>query len=200
MTDERTFNILELYCFPKGCHIEKETQPYLATVLVPKLEAVGMKTAEWTRGALMLEEPYLSTVKSVVCRRCMHFECEHNTTPQQGNTGDILSDIFNYRYGDRQEGNVALFTALLPETVVADWTARGLTVTKLFVRSSRNQFSVSFDVVHPQRGKLGFRIHHKKGGSGKITVFSGSSWTDHPLPRTSETATKKLQELVTAVA
>lgn len=199
MTTERTFNTLELCCFPKGCHIKKETQPFLATVLVPKLEAVGMKTAEWTCGALMLEEPYLSTVKSIVCRGCMHFECEHNTTPQQGNTGDILNDIFNYQYGDRQEGNVALVTALLPEAVVADWTARGLTVTKPFVMSSRKKFSISFNVVHPQRGEMGLRIHNKKGGSGKITVFSGSSWTDNLLPRTSETASKKLQELVTTV-
>lgn len=75
---ERTFNILETCCFPKGCLIPEGLQPHLATVLIPQLEAAGMKVAEWTRGALALEEPYLSKVKSIVCKPCGIYKCPFN--------------------------------------------------------------------------------------------------------------------------
>src|SRR5680860_280354 len=97
MDTKRTFNFLEQCCFPKGCLIPKDHQPCLATVLIEQLEAVGMKPAEWTRGALMLEEPYLSKVKGIVCRPCKIHNCPFKPCFKS------LSDLMDGRYMDRIE-------------------------------------------------------------------------------------------------
>ena len=75
---ERTFNVLEVCCFPTGCLLPEGVRDSLATVFVPELEEAGMSPAEWTRGALQLEEPHLSNVKSIVCKRCNMRECPFN--------------------------------------------------------------------------------------------------------------------------
>ena len=110
---ERTFNILELCCFPKGCLIPEELQPHLATVLVPKLEAAGMKTAEWTRGALMLEEPHFSKVRSIVCRPCNIVKCPINP---RFRPADGLSDLMDGLYAERIEEGEGGFAPLLSQT------------------------------------------------------------------------------------
>jgi hypothetical protein len=195
-TEERVFDILETCCFPKGCRIDEESQPYLATVLIPKLEAAGMETAEWTLGALMLEEPHLSRVKSIVCRGCKHFECEHNTTPQSGRRGDILSDITEFGYGERQEANAQLVEALVPEKSVQDWVAKGIAVEMPHAMSSRTQFSMSF-AVETAKGKTSVWVKRKKGEQGEISVY-GSSRAHYPLPRTAAETSAKLHEIVAA--
>jgi hypothetical protein len=198
--EERTFNILETCCFPKGCRIAEDMQPMLATVLIPKLEAAGMKTDEWTRGALMLEEPFLSQVKAIVCRGCKHFECEHNSTPQSGRRGDILNDITEYTYGERQEANAKLAEALVPQKSVEDWVAKGVVVEMPHVMSSRKQFNLSFAVEHPTKGKTAIIVRRKKGERGDIVMFSSrlGNTTYHPLPNSASETSAKLHEIVTA--
>lgn len=196
-TDERVFNILETCCFPKGCRIAEEMQPMLATVLIPKLEAAGMKTVEWIRGALMFEEPYFSQVKSIVCRGCMHFECEHNTTPRRGRSNDILDDITECGYADRQEANAKLAEALVPEKSVQGWVAQGVIVEVPFVMSSRRRFSMSFAVVHPTKGRTTVHISRKKGEQGEISVY-GSNTARYPMPRTAVETSNQLHVIVTA--
>lgn len=135
MESERTFNILELCCFPKGCLIPKDQQPYLATVLVPKLEVAGMKTAEWTRGALMLEEPHLTKVKNIVCRRCNIRECSFNP---RFRPSDGLSDLMDGQYQDRIKKGDDLIVQFLPEVKKAELEQIGITVIAFQMPSRKN--------------------------------------------------------------
>lgn len=169
----------------------------LATVLIPKLEAAGMKTTEWTRGALMLEEPFLSQVKDIVCRGCMHFECEHNTTPQSGRRGDILNDITEYGYAGRQEANAKLAEALVPRRSVEGWVALGVIVETPFVTSSRKHLHMSITIKHPTKGETTIRLGRKRGEQGEISVY-GSSTAHYPMPRTADETSAMLYEIVTA--
>jgi hypothetical protein len=135
MTSERAFNILETCCFPKGCFIDEETQPYLATVLIPKLEALGMTTAEWTRGALMLEEPHLAQVRSVVCRQCNHQECPYSS-PSLKTTG--LNDLKIGQWKDRLDKGKALLEQLLPDDRKASLKNMGIRVHVFQTPSRKN--------------------------------------------------------------
>ena len=132
---ERTFNVLELCCFPKGCLIPEDHQPYLATVLVPQLEAAGMKTAEWTRGALMLEEPHLSKVKGIVCRQCNICECPFNL---RFKPSDGLSDLMDGQYADRIKKSDELLAHLLPEARKAVLEQKGIKVIAFQMPSRKN--------------------------------------------------------------
>jgi len=120
---KRTFNVLELCCFPEGCLISEEEQPLLATVLVPRLEAAGMKTIEWTRGALMLEEPHFSKVRSIVCKPCNTVECPINP---RFKPNDGLSDLMDGLYAERIEKGEAVLAQLLPEARKAELEQAGI--------------------------------------------------------------------------
>ena len=135
METERTFNILETHCFPKGCLIPEETQPYLATVLIPQLEAAGMKTAEWIRGALILEEPHLSKVKDIVCRRCNIRECPFNP---RFRPSDGLSDLMDGQYADRIKKGDDLLARLLPEEKKVELKQTGIEVVAFQMPSRKN--------------------------------------------------------------
>lgn len=135
METERTFNILETYCFPKGCLIPEDQQPYLATVLIPQLEAAGMKTAEWTRGALMLEEPHLTKVKSIVCRGCGRWECQFN--PRFKPSGG-LGDLMDGQYADRIKKGDELLAQLLPEAKKTELEQQDIKVITLQIPSRKN--------------------------------------------------------------
>ena len=198
-TVERTFNLCELCCFPKGCVIDKEMQLMLATVLVPKLEAAGMKTAEWTLGALALEEPFLTQIKGITCRGCMHFECVHNTTPQQGRSDDAMIDITECGYAERHEANIKLAEALVPHNSIEGWAAQGIIVDKPFVMSSRKRFVVSFDVKHPAKGKTNINVSRKKGKQGEISVYGPNATVHYPLPRTASETSVRLAEIVASL-
>lgn len=135
MQAERTFNTLELCCFPKGCLIPEETQPMLATDLVPQLEAAGMETVEWTRGALMLEEPYLSEVKGIVCRQCNICECPFNP---RFKLSDGLSDLMDGQYADRIERGNRLLAQFLPEEKKTKLEQVGIKVVAFQMPSRKN--------------------------------------------------------------
>lgn len=135
MEPERTFNTLEMCCFPKGCLIPKDHQPMLATVLVPQLEAAGMKTAEWTRGALMLEEPHLTKIKGIVCRQCNIRECPFNP---RSRPSDGLSDLINGQYADRIKKGDDLLAQLLPEAKKAELEQTGIKVIAFQMPSRKN--------------------------------------------------------------
>ncbi len=135
METERTFNVLETCCFPKGCLIPEDHQPYLATVLIPQLEAAGMKTAEWTRGALMLEEPHLSKVKGIVCRQCNIRECPFNP---RFKPSDGLSDLMDGQYADRIKKGDDLLAQLLPEVKKAELEQTGIKVIAFQMPSRKN--------------------------------------------------------------
>lgn len=132
---ERTFDILETCCFPKGCLVPKDHQPYLATVLVPQLEAAGMKTAEWTRGALLLEEPYLTSVKGIVCRQCGIRECTFNP---RFKPSDDFSDLMDGQYADRLKKGDDLLAQLLPDTKRAELEQAGVKVCAIQMASRKN--------------------------------------------------------------
>jgi len=132
---KRTFNVLETCCFPKGCLIPEETQLLLALVLIPKLEAAGMKAAEWTRGALMLEEPHLSKVKSIVCRQCNIRECPFNP---RFRPSDGLSDLMDGQYADRIKKGNDLLSQLLPEAKKAQLEQTGIKVIAFQMPSRKN--------------------------------------------------------------
>ena len=74
-------NILETCCFPKDCLKPGDEQLAMATVHVPMLIEAGMTTAEYTRGALLLEEPFYTKVRAEVCRRCRFVDCKHHPDP-----------------------------------------------------------------------------------------------------------------------
>lgn len=135
METERIFNILETCCFPKGCLIPEDHQPYLATVLIPQLEAAGMKTAEWTRGALMLEEPHLTKVKGIVCRQCNIRECPFNP---RFRPSDGLSDLMDGQYADRIERGDQLLAQLLPEAKKTKLEQNGIKVIAFQMPSREN--------------------------------------------------------------
>ena len=135
MNTERTFNILETCCFPKGCLIPEDHQPMLATVLIPQLEAAGMKTAEWTRGALMLEEPHLTKVRGIVCRQCNIRECPFN--PHFRPSGG-LSDLMDGQYADRIKKGDDLLAQLLPEAKKAELEQTGIKIIALQMPSRKN--------------------------------------------------------------
>lgn len=143
---ERTsFNILELHCFPKGCCIDAESQPYLATVHIPKLEAAGMKVAEWTLGALNLEEPHLSMVKSIVCKGCRHTECIHNAkhpTP--------FSALMEGRYPERMHKGDDLVRDILPMTKKAEIEALGIKIEG-WHQPSRQNPRLLFSFCHKEK-------------------------------------------------
>lgn len=135
METERTFNTLELCCFPNGCLIHEDHQPYLATVLIPQLEAAGMKTAEWTRGALMLEEPHLTKVKGIVCRQCNISECPFNP---RFRPSDGLSDLMDGQYAERVKKGDDLLAQLLPEAKRAELEQTGIKVIAFQMPSRKN--------------------------------------------------------------
>ncbi len=135
MESGRTFNLLELLCFPKGCVIEEESQPYLATVLVPQLEARGMKAAEWTRGALMLEEPYLTQIKAVVCRQCNHDECSFN---RKFRWSEELLGLRDGQYSDRVAKGRELQAQLLSAETRQELEARGIKAGSYQMPSRKN--------------------------------------------------------------
>ncbi len=190
----RTFNILETCCFPKGCRIADEMQPRLATVLVPQLEAAGMTAAAWTRGARMQEEPFLSQVKSVVCRGCKHFECEHN--PQYGRqSGDLMFEMYNWNYGDRREKNKDLLEALLPNWFVTDMVAKGVGVEMMEPDTSNKWFNMSLCVEHPIKGKISIVLRRKKGEAGEIYVY-GAIKATYPMPDSAAATSQRLREII----
>lgn len=145
MDTERTFNILELCCFPKGCLIPEEMQLYLATVLVPRLEEMGMETSEWTCGAELLEEPHLSMVKSVVCRGCALTKCSHNSKFSPIAEDDPLRSAFCIPYGERMDFDRKVLDQLLSEEEVRKLESRGLKVSK-WMSSSRNQIHITIRI------------------------------------------------------
>lgn len=192
---ERTFDILETYCFPKGCMIGKDMQLMLATVFIPDLEAAGMKTAEWTRGALMLEEPFLSQVKSVVCRRCKHFECEHNPQHDRRSGGrDLMFEMYNWSYGDRLEKDRELLEALLSNQFVTDMAAKGI-VIEMHVNTSRKRFRMYASVKHPTKGKIDISLCRKKDEAGEISVY-GAVKATYPMPNSASATSQKLREVI----
>ncbi|MDO8407816.1 MAG: hypothetical protein Q7S95_01085 [bacterium] len=195
---ERTFDMLETCCFPKGCRIADEMQPMLATVLIPKLEAAGMKTAEWTRGALMLEEPLLSQVKAVVCRGCAIYDCEHN--PQHGRqSGDLMFEMYNWGYGDRREKNKDLLEALLPNQFITEMVAKGVIVEMMEPSTSNKWFNMHAGVEHSTKGKISIMLRRKKGEQGVISVY-GAVKATYPMPNSAAATSQKLREIIEAFA
>ncbi len=193
---ERIFDVLELCCFPKGCRINDEEQPYLATVLVPRLETAGMQTVEWTKGALLLEEPYYSQVKNVVCRSCTHYECEHN--PQHGReSGDLMFEMYNWRYADRREKNEELLEALLPNKFIDDTVKKGVIVGFRVPTTSNKWFQMQIDVEHPTKGKISIWLRRKRGEAGEIMLF-GTLKDTYPMPNSAAATSLKLREIVEA--
>jgi hypothetical protein len=108
----RTLNILETCCFPKGCILPDDIQRLLAPDSIQKLEKAGLEAREWTRGALMHEEPYFSKIKEVVCGPCEQNECQLNKRLEPSG----LFGLKNGRYHERIEYGNQLLEQLLPET------------------------------------------------------------------------------------
>lgn len=114
----RPLDVLKTCCFPEDCRLAESLRYLLSAELVPQLEAAGMTTAEWTRGALMLEEPHLSKVTGIVCRKCGDRECPRNP---RFKPSDGLSDLMNGPYSDRIRKGDEIIARLLPE-----WRKRDL--------------------------------------------------------------------------
>jgi hypothetical protein len=94
-----------------------------------------MKTAEWTRGALMLEEPYLTKVKGVVCRQCNICECQFNP---RFKPNDGLNDLMDGQYADRIKKGGNLLAQLLPEAKKAELEQTGIEVIAFQMPSRKN--------------------------------------------------------------
>ena len=147
MNTERTFNALELKCFPSGCLIPNNQQPILATVLVPQLEVAGMQTAEWTRGALMLEEPHFTFVKGIVCRSCHISECQYNP---HFRPSDGLKELMEGQYADRIKKGDDLLAKIIPNAKKAELKQAGIEFVALQMPSRKNPqlvFSFSRDGI-----------------------------------------------------
>ena len=135
MNITRTFDVLTLNCFPKGCLVNKEVQLHLATILVPQLEAVGMTCAEWTRGALMFEEPHFSKIKGIVCKKCGICKCSLNPRFESPNT---LRDLMNGRYAERVEKGDQLLARLLSKTTKEELKKKGIRCIVFQMPSRKN--------------------------------------------------------------
>lgn len=196
METERTFDILETCCFPQGCMQDEGLQPMLATVLIPQLEVAGMTAAEWTRGALMLEDPFYTQVKSIVCRGCAILACPHNAR-HGGQRNNLFDEILNWSYAERLDRNEELTEALLPASAIAEWEVQGIEI-KAYPMSSRTRFSLGVRIKHPSAGERYVSVSRKKGEAGEITV-SGADYTTHPLPRTPEDTSMKLRDIINAL-
>ena len=196
METERTFDILETYCFPRGCMLDGTLQHLLAYELLPKIKANGMTTGEWTRGALMLEDPLYTQVKSVVCRGCAIIVCPHNAGygSQEDN---LFYEILNWSYAERLDRNEELTEALLPASVIAEWATQGIEV-KAYPSSSRTRFTLDVHIKHPTAGERHVSVYRKKGEAGEITI-SGAGYATHQLPRTPEDTSMKLREIINAL-
>ena len=136
---------LKTVIFPKGCLIGCEMQIMLATDLVPKLEAAGMTTPEWTRGAALLEEPHLSKVKDIVCQGCALTSCVHNTGFSPMVAGDRLLCGFCLTYPDREEFNRKVLEQILPADKAFELKERGLKVVR-WMSSSRNRVDITIEI------------------------------------------------------
>lgn len=195
--NDRTFDMLELCCFPKGCLIDDSMQSVLATVLVPELEASGMKTYEWTRGALMLEEPHLTKVKGIVCRGCKLSACQHN--PQHGQDAivdDLMHQMYSWPYADRfNKNNRMLLEALVPRQFVSDMLVNGIIIRANEPSTSGKWFSMNMRVEHPTRGNMLILLKRKKGEAGEIAVY-GTINAQYPLPDLAGEVAKKLREII----
>lgn len=142
MSTERVFDLLEMGCVPKGCLLPEDTHLLLAMLYVPKLETAGMKVAEWTRGALMLEEPYLSQVRAIFCRGCARVECQFNLHREPT---DELRDLMNGQYADRIKKGEDLLAQLLPETKKSELEQKGIESIAFQMPSRKNpQLAFSF--------------------------------------------------------
>ena len=201
MTDETdgSISILSLCVWPKGCLRDKDEQTALAIgLMVPALKELGMTVPQWTRGALMLEEPYFSMVKSVSCRGCRFFDCTHNTTRRDGRPSeDIIDTITECLYAERREANAKLVEALLPKAYSDTWTALGLTVGEPFAMTSRTRFHLSVTVTDLMGIKTTIEVHRKKGAPGEIIVYAIDGCKVLPMPPTSAAIAAKLNEIVT---
>ncbi len=119
----RTFDILETCCFPEGCLIPEDRQLCLATVHIPQLKAAGMTTGEWTRGALMLEEPHLTKVRGIVCRQCNIRKCSFNP---RFRPSDGLSHLTDGDYPWRVKEANRILAQLLPPEEQAELERQGI--------------------------------------------------------------------------
>lgn len=135
METERRFVVEELFCFPKGCLIPSKGQLCLAMVLVPQLEEAGMNAAEWTRGALKLEEPNLSRVRGIVCGQCNICECLFNP---HFKLSDELSGLMDGQYAQRIERGNQVLVLLLSETKRAELAQIGINVVAFQMPSRKN--------------------------------------------------------------
>jgi len=137
--------------------MSENLQPALATLFVPRLEATGMTTAEWTRGALMLEEPHFSKVKGIVCTGCALRRCPFNPRPNF----DGLFDLMYGQYADRIEKGDRLLAELLSEALKTELKRRGIEVVALQMPSRKNpQLVFSFtreDKTHRVSCEVGRR-------------------------------------------
>ena len=190
---ERSFNILELCCFPKGCRIDPETRPYLATVLVPQLEEAGMQTVEWTKGALMLEEPFLSKVKAVVCRGCCHIECVHN--PKAWMSGGLLAfvSLLHTSYQDRASKNAELEKILVSRERAEEWAKKGINLALVWISSSRTRVNVA---INASKGDKTVQISILFSEARRTFRVYGSKEEDLPLPDSIEEVISKIDSVM----
>lgn len=140
-----SLNILETVCYPAGCMINEEMQTMLALVLVPKLKEAGLTTAEYTRGATLLEEPYFTKVKSIVCHGCGHTSCQYNGKYSPIGEDDPLRVAFRIPYGERMNFDQKVLDQILPEDEVRKLESNGLKVSK-WMSSSRNQIYITIEI------------------------------------------------------
>jgi len=135
MEEERIFSSIEVNCFPKGCLLDKFTQTLLAINLIPKLEDSGMKMPEWTRGALLLEEPHFSKVKSIVCKGCNVFNCQFSSRISSFNG---LRSMKNGRYEERIEKGDKFLAMILPEEKKKMLEKKGIDFSAFHMPSRKN--------------------------------------------------------------
>jgi len=127
-------DLLKTCCFPNGCILPNESQKMLALVMVPKLEAAGMTPTEWTTGAVMLEEPHLSKVRSIVCQRCNLTACQFNFRSRIDGLGDLMCGL----YADRLKKGDQLLGQLLPEARKTELGQEGIKCEASLLPSRKN--------------------------------------------------------------
>ena len=195
--NDNTINALETDCFPRGCQLPGMLQYALATTFVPQLKAAGMTAAEWTRGAELLEEPYLSQTKGIVCAGCAIFTCEHNSRQGQ-QPENFFRQLRSCGYAARRDMNEKLLELLLPTDTLTKWEACGITISFKGAHSSCTQFGARIELKHPTRNEICIILRHDKKVR-EILLLVESNRESFPLPATPEATARALQEIVDSI-
>lgn len=138
-------SLLETACFPKGCLLSQDIQTAMALYAVQQLKQVVLTPIEWTRGAQLLEEPYLSQVKKILCAGCGLIKCPHHTANIFGANGNPLHGIFDLPYSERFDFDDGIVNILLPDTQRKELSEKGVS-TSTWMTSSRNQVHIHVSV------------------------------------------------------